>query len=60
MVVWSWVVSCVHCVKVTVRLAGSVGGFPGVEGHLEQWVSSPELCSEMSLPALWNEMLMWC
>ena len=38
MVVWSWVVSCLHCVKVTVRLAGSCKRMGRVDGHLQQWV----------------------
>jgi len=31
-------VSCVHCVKVTVRLTRSSKRMGGVDGHLEQWV----------------------
>jgi len=31
-VVWSWAASCVHCVKVTVQLAGSCGRKGGVDG----------------------------
>ena len=30
--------SCVHCVKVTVRLARSSRSMGGVDDHLEQWV----------------------
>ena len=30
-VVWSWGASCVHCVKVVVRLAGSCGRVGGVD-----------------------------
>jgi len=30
--VWSWAASCVHCVKVTVCLAGSCGRMGGVDG----------------------------
>ena len=37
-VLWSCVVSCVHCVKVTVRLTRSSKRMGGVDGHLEQWV----------------------
>jgi hypothetical protein len=38
-VLWSRVVSCVHCMKVTVRLAGSCWRMGGVDGQLEQWVT---------------------
>jgi len=37
-VVWSWVASCVHCVKITVRLAGSCRRMGVVDDHLEQCV----------------------
>jgi len=37
-VVWSWVVSCLHGVKFTVRLAGSCRRIGGADGHLQQWV----------------------
>jgi len=51
-------VSCVHCVKVTVRLAGSCR-----EGLMASWSSglgSPGFCSEMSLPALWSDCIKKC
>ena len=37
-VVWTWDMGCVHCVKVTARLAGSCRRMGGVDGQLEQWV----------------------
>ena len=37
-VLWSCVVSCVHCVKVTFRLARSSRRMEGVVGHLVQLI----------------------
>ena len=35
--------SCVHCVKVTVRLARSSRSMGGVDDRLEQWVGFAEV-----------------
>ena len=60
-VVWSWVVSCVQCVKVTVRLAGSCQVVcEGLMTVRSGGLVSQGFWSEMILPALWPDCIKKC